>query len=67
MQNFSASFFSVFSAFWRTLIFSPLPAKDSGLCLLRDLKEAFPVDLTECFPLSHNIGLTLKNLKEKNR
>lgn len=31
------------------------------------LKKVFPPDLTECFPLSYNIGLTLKNLKERNK
>ena len=64
--NFPHLFLCLFSEL-AAVNFSPLHAKDSGCFPLSDLKEVFPADLTECFPLPYNISLTLKNLKERNR
>ena len=56
-----------FSVIRRPLIFAPLRSKASAVGALSNLKEAFPADLTEYFPLSYNVDLTLKKIKERNR
>lgn len=60
-------FFCASSVSARPLTLRLFDFKASRPLTLNFLKKGFSSDLTECFPLSYNIGLTLKNLKERNK